>query len=421
MRRLILLFVTFLAAGSLWAGWQSWPQTNQYWSSFEKYSPGEALSNDKGVGGGSWWASEDALATAVSDKEHAMVMGCSTLDQGLVFTPSREGDQVMKSVVLSMRMSGYAVLPDYTGARTALAIHAPEDGPACFVAWIGSQNCWTNLYSTSLVPEDNAWYDVYVKLMKTTTGGVRAQYNLKKSGSAYYSVMALEDGTKWIDANGPNADQLVNWLEFRGEGLLGSMLGSDPRKGLYVGVGTLFDMIFEESVAVHYGGRWYVRPSVQKDGDSYVISVAVGGEPCVFMTSARRSAGREVVEVEACFAGPNDDETIPSDTNARIRLVEDVDATGDAAYRFAYVANDAWVTNRTIRASIDAEYTVQFLMNWDTREVTYRIREGVGSDGDEYQELGSFTKSSKILPAFDVSFDGEGLVHKIKGVDKTSR
>jgi len=430
----LVLFVLCALTGS--AGTVS--QKELFGASFtnDYYTPGTTPLCDTGAVNGTWGRVPAGAAVAEEDLvARKKYMACATLDDGIVFTPTTMSESKIYSEVASIRMRGYEDLsrmPNPVGARAAFAIYAPEGGEANYKGWVCSQNCWTNLYpaSGSSVLATNEWLDVMVRFLNLgDANDGYVQYWLKRSGDVDYVPLKTEDDVSWI-CTSANADrQKRGKIRITGDGGLERILGQEARRGLIVGVGSWHDYLLDESIYVHYNvnegsgnTNWWENTgdsamTRSKDLRSYVIDVNEGGLPVVCHTPRRHAKEIvEVTEIEAQFTSENDDDTIPPDACARVRLVELPDDT----CRFVCLADGQWKTNATWAVDATAKYTIEISLDNGNRKVTYRYKEGYGNEGGPYRDL----CSGEMLPlpcsgkTMQVDFDGYGIVHKIKGRDK---
>jgi len=401
------------------------------------YQPGVKLCN-VGAFNGTWGSVPDDSAVAeeevVAGKTNKY-MTCSTSDDGIVFTPTNSAGRKIYSSVVSIRTSGYddmSRMPSPIGARAAFSIYAPETGgKASYKGWVCSENCWTNLYpisgSSELVP--NEWQDVMVRFLKLgDTNDGYVQYWLKRPDDGSYVPLKTGDDVSWIRTGTNVNSRMVGKIGFSGEGGLERILGQETRRGLIVGVGSWYNYLLVESIYVHYninesGGNtnWWENTGdsamVRSEGwRSYVIDVDEGANPVICHTPRRHVQGTvEVTEIETQFMSGNDDDEIPPDACARVRLVEMPDET----CRFVCLADGQWKTNADWVVSAEAKCTVEISIDNGNRTVAYRYKEGYGLEGGAYRDL----CSGQMLPlpcsgkTLQVDFDGYGIVHKIKGKD----
>jgi len=416
-------------------------QADFFGASFKSpyYTPGTTPLCDTGAVHGTWGYVPDGAAVSAEDAVVGKYMACSTSDDGIVFTPTTMGERKIYSAVVSIRTSGHedlSAMPSPVGARAAFAIYAPEDGgEAIYKGWVCSENCWTNLYPVSgssvLVP--NEWRDVKVRFLKLDgTNDGYVQYWLKRHEDEDDSYVPLktttgDDGVSWF-RTGAVGDRMLGKVGFFGDGGLERILGQETRRGLIVGVGTWQNYLFDESIYVHYNvnqgsgdTNWWENAggsAMTRSDDlrSYVIDVDEGGKPVICHTPGTHPQGVvEVTEIEAQFTSENDDDSIPEDACARVRMV--ADSGQPEIFRFACLADGQWRTNATWTVDATAKYTVEISLDNGDRTVTYRYKEGYGLEGGAYRDL----CSGKMLPppcsgkTLQVDFGGYGIVHKIKG------
>jgi len=438
--KLILALAPVVFITRAWSA-ESSAQVDLFGASFKSpyYTPGVQLC-DTGTFHGTW--GQVPYNAAVADEEVVLgntnkYMACSTSGDGITFTPTTMSERKISSSAVTIRTTGYedaSNLPRPIGARAAFAIHTPMGGEAKYKGWICSQNCWTNLYpvSGSSVPATNEWLEVMVRFLglgDANDGYV--QYWLKRSADVDYVPLKTEDDVSWI-RTGANADsRMLGKIRLTGDGGLERILGQETRRGLIVGVGSWYRYLLDESIYVHYNinegsgnTNWWENTggsAMTRSDDlrSYIIDVGEDGLPVICHTPRRHAKEIvEVTEIEAQFTSGNDDDSIPADACARVRLVEMAEA--DEACRFACLADGQWKTNMEWAVSADAKYTIEISIDSGNRTVAYRYKEGYGLEGGPYREL----CSGEMLPPPDcsgktlqVDFDGYGIVHKIKGRD----
>jgi len=388
--------------------------TNEY------YTPGTQLC-DTGTYHGTWGTVPVNAAVADTDPRVGQYMSCATSDEGLLFTPSVKGDRRIAYSSVSICTAGYddmSALSTPQGARAAFAVVQTN-----YMGWVCSQQCWTNLYPASgqQAPVPGEWQEVMVKFLRVDDMHGYVQYWLKQGGS--YVPFKTADGAFWIDASNWFDKKMSGKIGIFGEGGLWWLSGMEPRRGLIVGIGTWYDLQFEESIYHQSEGSKWVNGNAPAritldEQRSYAINVDEGEQSVTYEPSRTHSDGvAEVTEFEVEFGGVNNDDSIPADACARIRMVE----VAEGAYRFACLANSQWKTNMNHAVSVDAQYTVEISLLYESKDkkfVSYRFKEGYGLEGGAYQEL----CSGKMLPeasgkTLQIDFDGYGIVHEIKGKD----
>jgi len=411
-----------------------------YRASFETYEQNQPLS-DIGTTNGTWGVPAvpaDAEAAAASNPGSGQYIRFSTDGAGLVFTPFSTGARALKSVFTSAQLSPYEEeggLPDLTedDPRGAFAIYAPEDGETNFVGWTAAG--WTKLTSSSVGAVPNQWYDVVMKFVQHTNGIVNVQYRLKGRDDADYETLREAGGTNvWFKAGGAS-DSIVRKVEFRGEGAFSRLSGSEPRRGLLIGLVPWREMLIDESVYHKGSGDWYAydynseqwlypTPHVL-DGDAYGINVPDGESYTGFKPKKQGSDNREVFEFTVRFMAPNDNDAAPTnEVCALVRLVEkpltDV-KQANLDYQFACMVNGGWYTNTQIKADIDADYTVEIALDRSDQTVSYRIKKGRGAEAGAYQDLLSQPVSVTITDPLYTFFGGLGKVYSIKATEQSDK
>jgi len=388
------------------------------------YSSGVQLC-DTGVVHGTWGSVPSGAAVAVKEAGRTYMEVLSPVDS-IVFTPLSVSAKRISSTSASVCTFGYEDLsqvPSPTGARAAFAIHAPPVGETNFIGWVCSKNCWTNLYpkSGSDIPNAEAWQEVMVKFLKADAGREYVQYRLKRESDSGYVPLGTADGVYWIDAGTEFNTGMSGKVGFVGEGGLERISGTEPRRGLVVGIGTWYDFRFSESIYIKSPNSVWengTEPFLSKSeaNRSYQIGVDKGDESVTYKPYLTHDKSNvEVTEIELEFTGENDDDSIPEDASARVRLVEAKDGT----FRFACLADGQWRTNGT-PVSVTAKYTVEISLDNGSRTVSYRVKEGYGLEGGAYRDL----CSGKMLPnatgkTMNIDFDGYGFVHEIRGKVET--
>jgi len=440
MKKTISALVAMLAAVSSEAvGWESFPQRSVFSASFETYADNETLS-DKGAVGGTWGyppVPAGSSAKAVFS-EGVTYLNCSAHNPGIIFTPRDFGERMIKSVTTSMQLAAYDDLPELNLAvdKAAFTVHAPEGGEAAFVGW--TSDGWQHLYlkSGSVAAGDGKWHDVTIRLAERG-GATKVQYCLAVDGTSVPLTNAF--GVSWLDAAGVagnTSGEVVNEVEYRGEGGVQWMNGQEPSRGLLVSI-VPWRMLTEETVSRHDTGSWPVLKEVSEghwewvsEGPSardgyYVINVSDRQENHTFVPNNGVTNAYDV-EFAVRFDGPCEDEIVTDDASALLRIVLEplTDARQeDPACRFAYLTESGWTVNTDLEAKPECDYTVRISINpqADSTEpnVTYGIREGRGAEGGSYRMLGSARMSLESpLQAF---FGGSGRVYSIKTVTQTER
>lgn len=437
MRKIIAIFTVAIVAMVGFSAVASELFTNGvYGVSFEDYAVGDALT-DLGSFGGTWGrttvpAGVEAEAELKSDGT-TMYMNCYAGEggintAGIAFWPTNECLRSRQSVEMSVRSGMCEILPTFPeGAKTGFVVYAPEGGQTSVVAWVGAKKCWTNLYLQSGIQLPmTQWQEVLSKFLKRDDGRLFVQYWLKVDGT--YHVLRTQDssdGVAWLDLGETGDGALVRKVELRGDGGIEYLNGTKPTQGLYVGIGRWRDVVsYDVAYTNDYGtGEWNVQMRRDEDRHAYVIDVAEGDEPNVFMPDKRRTDS-ESVEVAVRFTSTSRDESIPADgTCARVRLVAEPGMTyaqPDPVYRFACLVEGKWMTNTTVRASFEKDYAFQIRLDSVNGKVAYRVRDGIGYDSGAYVTLAEGSLPSSAFGTYaDVYFEGSGLVYKIKVTDRT--
>jgi len=439
MKKAVLLVLTALVAVVCRAGWESWLKTGLYHASFEDYEYGWSLSN-LGAINGLWSIPSDVMTRAASVQGPGQYIEYSTLKSGMIFTPNSTGNRDMKSVVSEMLLTAYedGSIPDLSqaNARGAFSINVTMDEMTNFVGW--TADGWQNLHDDSLEeplqPIPGLWYDVSMKFLKTGET-VRVQYRLKRMGEENFTTLCNVDGETWLPAGQGRSDEIVSDLEFQGEGALRYLTGSEPRRGLLIGLVPWREMLIDESVYHQGSGDWYVfdydtekwrtTPVTVAGGDAYGINVPEGENYTGFRPKTESSSGRQTIEFTVRFVAPNDNDAMPTnDVCALVRLVEmpltDV-KNENIDYQFACLANGSWHTNDNprIQADVNTDYTVEIALDMDIegtgkgQAVSYRIKAGRGGESGAYQDLLLNVPVSIGDPLF-AFFGGIGRVYSIK-------
>jgi len=401
--------------------------TNEY------YQPGVKLC-DTGAVNGTWGIVPEGMAIAGTDEVSGRkYMDFSTVDDDIIFSPSVLSEKRNSSEFVSIRAGVYedsAELPVPKGARAAFAIYAPEDGGVTnYLGWVCSKNCWTNLYPVSgasyIMPDD--WQEVMVRFLKLNAANDGyVQYWLKRSSDSNYVPLKTLDGVSWIRTGTALNRERLGKIGFFGDGALELVQGEEPLRGLIVGVGTWYDYLFAESIYVHSENSGWEKADdpcrrAEKSIRSYVVDGGDEGQTVTYIPSMSHTKETvEVTELEVQFTGANEDETIPADACARIRMVEMPDET----YRFACLADGQWRTNEEWAVSIEGKYTVEISllrMSDDQKFVSYRYKEGYGLEGGAYRNL---FLNRPMLPGasgktLKIDFDGYGIVHEIRGKNRS--
>lgn len=432
-----LLISVALVAGTSLAGWESWLKSGLFRASFEQYETDQELS-DIGAVNGTWGSPavpEDAETWASPGPGSWQCMNFSTGDNGIVFTPESTGNRPLKTVMTTATMAGceeYPDLPD--NAKGAFAIYAPENGATNFVGWTAAG--WTNLQSSLISPESNQWYDISMKFMQTDAV-LRVQYCLKQQGQSdadYVTLHAEGDSNAvWFVAGGGQTEKIINRVELRGEGSFRHVTGSEPRRGLLIGLVPWREMFIDETVYHHSTGGWYAFDYDKKEwtttpvvtGDSYAINVPDGENYASFRPLKESTGDVEVVEFAVRFLAPNDNDATPTnEVCALVRLVEEPFTPSqvtkvDLQYRFACLVDGGWHTNMTIQADVDADYTVEVSLDKKDNKVSYRVKEGRGGEAGSYVDLLASPASISINNPLFTFFGGVGKVYGIRSAGQT--
>jgi len=442
MTKAALLGSVALIASACQAGWESWLKDDLYRASFESYDVGDELSNE-GTYHGTWGipaVPAGAEANAASDTGSEKYIKFFTEGQGLVFTPDNTGNRSLKSVLTSAQLSAYDEnLPDLSdlAPRGAFAIHAPANGATNFVGW--TTNGWVSLRAPSVAPEPKQWYDVSMKFVQDAGGFVAVQYRLRRHedvDAEYETLHDVNDEEKvWFEAGEGASGEVVSKVEFRGEGGFSRLVGSEPRRGLLIGLVPWRQMLIDESVYHHGSGEWYVfdyvaerrrdYPVVVDSGDAYGINVPEGEDYAGFKAKEQGTGSRQVIEFAVRFMAPNDNDAMPTnDVCALVRLVEmplsDVKKP-DLDYRFACLANGSWHVSTGdlgIKADVNADYTVEVTLDRNRQTVSYRIKAGRGAEAGAYRDMLMDSPVSIGDPIFTF-FGGAGTVYSIKSSDQS--
>lgn len=432
--RTILAGALALATGMCLAGWESWQKDpGLYGVTFEDYETGETLS-DLGATGGTWGDVTKLTGAAARNDGERTYMSYSTSGEGIAFTPDSDGDGKVKSLIMSMNVTGSVQWPDdlSSEAKTAFTVYAPEGEDATFLGWgilpgttgEARKPGWRRLHLASgQVPSaGSAWYEVSFKFAKKDDGTLRVQHRLN-TGHAF-EALYNEDGTPWLDVGG-DGKEVVRKVAYSGDGGLEYMTGSEPMRGLLVGIAPWYSILYDESTYNEDpNSSWANKPEVGGDGDYFVIDVGEGQDPSIFIPASHKT-GVELIEAEVQFYGANVDASVPDGMCARVRLVE-VPMTDtkkeDPSYQFACLANGAWVTNTVEEAFIGVDYTIEITLDSIDHEVTYRARKGRGGSGGAFRTIctGSIPEDTRGRDA-EVYFEGCGRVYKVRGTDRTKQ
>jgi len=242
--------IAFMSLAGSAAEWEYRQGPDLYGAEFQEYAVDESLS-DKGALNGTWGTlPKTADAVAVTNESGHISMACHTPEaEGIVFTPDAEkskGYRELKSVRANMCLAGFPEMPkDLDGdARTGFTIYKPTNAvdKATFMGW--TNQGWTNLVLASgkVLPEVGGWCVVSIRLAKDQEGRVLVQYRLSvgtdSDGNDVFEALRTADtGAYWLVAGGNGDDPLVSEVEFRGDGYLERLDGSEPPRGLITGVG----------------------------------------------------------------------------------------------------------------------------------------------------------------------------------------
>jgi len=219
---------------STWAEeWESLVKPSIYCAVFTNYVDGTELS-DMGAEGGGWgdWKAYAADAEAFAREEGGRTyMSCSTLSDGLRFTPADVGKNGPKAVLLALRVAACGVLPELPAEdKAAFAVYAPEGAEPTFQGW--SAQGWQALHAPGIVPSDDRWYEVSVWISANIDNVIQVQYRLK-SGKDFVPLRTAA-GADWIRA-GAQGDAIVRGIEFRGNVAFERMSGRElPLMGIVV-------------------------------------------------------------------------------------------------------------------------------------------------------------------------------------------
>jgi len=116
-------------------------------------------------------------------------------------------------------------------------------------------------------------------------------------------------------------------------------------------------------------GTWLNKPMVNEGGKS--VSAPRGKNTRTFFRPATaRTNDVLVAEFDARF---EEDYTTAELPEVDIGAVTVVGEPG-GRHRFACYDDGAWVTNRTVEAALDTDYTVELTMNSKTMQVSYRVK-----------------------------------------------
>jgi len=399
------------------------------------YAPGESLSTDKGTSGGSWGdppVPENAEAVVVAESG-LQYLRCSTLAPGIVFTPKVFGDRKIKSLVMSMRMTGFDELPALEPSdKAAFALYSPQGGETTFAGW--TADGWTNLYlrgdATSVVGND--WCDLMIRLAEYVDGSTKVQYCLDVDGTFVTLTNTL--GATWFDAGWGKAGEVVNEVEFRGDGGLVYLNGQEPRRGMLISV-VPWRMLTEETVTRHDTGSWPApvevdgkwvwgdaRPAASDDGRAYVIDVSSRDDAKTFVPKKNSAEDFRSVEFAVRFESPHDGGMLAEDVAAMVRVVMEplTDfSQAEPVCRFAYLTGDGWVVNEEMVAYPENDYTVKVELDPQAGTVNYSIRNGRGAEGGVYRSLGG--GRTTVGDPLQTIFGGHGRVYGIKAVTQTPK
>jgi len=435
MTKTVLMVSLALVAGACQAGWESWLRNPLYRASFEAYAPGQELS-DIGATNGTWGVPAvpaGAEATAF-DQGGVKYIRFETEESGLFFTPWSTGARSLKSVVTSAQLSSCEEedLPDLsdTDPRGAFAICETN-----FVGWTAEG--WTMLKASLVEAVPGLWYDVSMKFMQDSGGSVKIQYRLRRCDTGDYETLHAADDPEstWFRAGTGASDAVISKIELRGEGSFSCLAGSEPRRGLLIGLVPWREMLIDESAYHHGSGDWYAYDYNREQrlyptpyvvgGDAYVINVPDGESYAGFKPKKQGSDSREVFEFAVRFMASNDNDATPTnDVCALVRLVEmpirDVKQV-DLDYQFACMANGRWYTNENsaIQADINADYTVEIALDRGEQTVSYRVKKGRGAEAGPYTNLLTNISVSISDPLYTF-FGGFGKVYSIKATESST-
>lgn len=421
--RALLAFAVVLSADVVVsASWESWLGPQIYGVSFDQYGEGDPLSN-LGSDNGVW----DAPIVPDGANVHAEIQGdkhymvCSIPGEGdyrgIVFKPNSTGDRGQKSVVSSIWLAKYAVLPDLgDDVRAAFTIHAPKIGTPSFVGWgrlDASGECgWQKLVSGSLSPEAG-WYSVSLRFRRDAAGTVYVQYRLADSSGKQYEPLRLQNSAQtWLVAGGSGAS-ILDTVEFKGNGKLENFTGKEPQRGLAAGVGNWRKTLFDETVFSQDSGNTWSPAKPEKEGEDFaIVEDDKRDVSSTFMPETTTMGEVTVAKFQLCFRDTLEDNLMPTNACAGVRLVTDP----KDVCRFAYLIGSTWATNTTVVADASVKYTVEVRLDRKTRQVTYRAKEGYGAEGGANVFLGSGKMDDKASGRVEkVEFYGSGFVREIKG------
>jgi len=419
MNKIVLAFAVALVAGVSWAGWESWLKNSLYQATFDEYAADESLS-DKGAVSGSWgsWKlyASGAEAYAVRNASGQAYMRYASKTKGPVFTPTNLGNRPLKSVQMAVMSSGNETLPELGAEdKAAFAVYTPVGADTTFAGWSAEGWKSLSLASKAITPAPDTWYEVSVKLQQDSAGRLLVQYRVLVDGQ--YEPLQTAEGYSWLQAGGQSASAAVREIEVYGEGGVRYLKGSEPGRGLIIGLVPWREVLIDESVYKHGTGTWSEVP--RADGGAYVIDVNYGDYDNVFVPDNNRAEDLKVVEFAVRFTMPNDTASVPENMAARVQIVEEPLKDyyqEEQVCRFACLVDGAWKTNTTMVAVPELDYTVEVAMDQEAGLVSYRIRKGRGAEGETYQPL----CSGRMAPCdpLQAVFGGHGLVYGIKSAGK---